>query len=379
MSNDGHMKKSPVRRLFSVLFVVLSIGSVGALPHANAETAVRATLTVAPAAGAPATSVSVTGQGFEARSKGWVSFGSLTTAKFRTDSRGTFSVSFNVPSTPPGPVKITAVTGRSSSSTSFLVSDLSSGPSLSPPPPGGYFALKPVRSWSSLPTDEAAAALVHRSAWEPRPENATANGNVPSGLALAPHGGVQPIWNDWLLPRVTGSFTGTTDEIIQWAAAKWGLPDDLLRAQAIAESYWYQGLLDGNGDPVPGSGFGDYTSDKSLCPPGYSIPCPLSFGILQVKYAAFHPGVFPHNRDSTAFNVDYVAAVLRGCYEGWETWLGDAGGESVSASNYTAGDIWGCVGRWYSGEWHSQAGDLYSNRVKDHMSTKPWLSPSFSG
>ena len=37
-------------------------------------------------------------------------------------------------------------------------------------------------------------------------------------------------WDSWLLPRVDGQFEGTTDEIFQWAACKWGLPDDLLRA-----------------------------------------------------------------------------------------------------------------------------------------------------
>ena len=40
--------------------------------------------------------------------------------------------------------------------------------------------------------------------------------------------------------RVTGHFTGTTDEIIQWAACKWGLSDNLLRAIAVRESGWYQ-------------------------------------------------------------------------------------------------------------------------------------------
>jgi soluble lytic murein transglycosylase-like protein len=35
---------------------------------------------------------------------------------------------------------------------------------------------------------------------------------------------------------VTGNFRGTTDEIIRWAAWKWGIDEDLLRAVAARES-----------------------------------------------------------------------------------------------------------------------------------------------
>ena len=35
-------------------------------------------------------------------------------------------------------------------------------------------------------------------------------------------------------------WVGTTDEIFQWAACKWGVPDDLLRAVAVRESTWHQ-------------------------------------------------------------------------------------------------------------------------------------------
>jgi len=39
---------------------------------------------------------------------------------------------------------------------------------------------------------------------------------------------------------VTGGFVGTTDEIIQWGAAKWGIPVDWVRAQYVKESWWNQ-------------------------------------------------------------------------------------------------------------------------------------------
>ena len=48
--------------------------------------------------------------------------------------------------------------------------------------------------------------------------------------------------------RVTGNFTGTTDEIIQWVACKWGVDEDAVRAQIIKESYWYQSNVGDNGE-----------------------------------------------------------------------------------------------------------------------------------
>jgi hypothetical protein len=246
--------------------------------------------------------------------------------------------------------------------------------STAPPRAGGYFSLKPVGSWRSLPSDAESAAQVRRSTWEPRPQNTKANRTIPVGLALGNHGGVAPVWNSWLLPRVTGRFVGTTDEIVQWAAVKWGLPDDLLRAQMVTESHWYQGLTDAAGRPVPHKGFGDFSNNPSQCAPGYQVPCPTSFGVLQIKRASFHPGTYPHSRDSTAFNVDYVAAVLRGCFEGWETWLR---GSAAAPTGYAAGDLNGCLGRWYAGAWRTAAANRYATTVQQHRAARPWLAAGF--
>ncbi len=41
-----------------------------------------------------------------------------------------------------------------------------------------------------------------------------------------------------LTAHVTGGFSGTTDEILQWAAHKWGIPEDVIRAAAVTESNW---------------------------------------------------------------------------------------------------------------------------------------------
>ena len=241
-----------------------------------------------------------------------------------------------------------------------------------PPPPDGYFRLLPVGSYASLPDDRQAAAEVHRSTWEPRPANAKYDRTIASHLRIqrekAAAKAVDPQWNKYILGRITGHFTGTTDEIFQWAAAKWGLPDNLLRTIAYMESDWRQ------------SNFGDYVRDTAKCPPGYNkLPCPVTFGIVGTKSTSW-PGVFPWNRDSTAAAVDVLGGWLRGCDEGWLWWLRDHGNQS--RASYRAGDIWGCVGAWYSGDWHDgplagPGGQSYLLRAQHWDQIRPWLRRRF--
>jgi hypothetical protein len=241
-----------------------------------------------------------------------------------------------------------------------------------PPPPDGYFKLLPVGSYASLPGDTAAAAQVRRSTWEPRAVNATYNHTVPSHLRLraqkvSDHA-YDPRWNAYVLHRITGHFTGTTDQIFQWAAVKWGLPDNLLRTIAYMESDWDQ------------RNHGDYVRDRAGCPPGYRhLPCPVTFGIVGTKSTSW-AGIFPWNRDSTAAAVDVLGGWLRGCYEGWVWWLRQHGNRSRGV--YHAGDLWGCVGAWYSGNWHDgpatgHGGESYSLRTRYWFKERPWLRPHF--
>ena len=230
-----------------------------------------------------------------------------------------------------------------------------------PPPAGGYFTLIPKGGFDGLPSDTAAAARVRRSPWEPRPQNATANTTVPATSRPVPgYGGMEH--GAALFGRVTGAFTGTTDETIQWAAVKWGLPDDVMRAQAVTESNWYQNhKIDGV--PVRDHGYGDYGQcGGSPGGSGYGSGGPASFGLMQIKYC-MNPNTWKYSETSTAFNLDYYGAILRGCIEGWETWLGHG---------YTAGDLWGCVGRWYSGDWYGAGAVHYIATVRRHLSAAPW-------
>jgi hypothetical protein len=279
--------------------------------------------------------------------------------------------------------------------------------SSSPPPPGGYFALVPAGRWRTLPSYDTCEGLVHYSTWEPRPDNYKRNYAIPDAAAVhralsarprAVRGAYDVRWDSWLVPRIDGQFSGTTDEIFQWAACKWGLPDDLLRAIAVRTSTWYQYETYPTGRCVTHFGCGDVFPTASpasrvfcraLARYGYDYQrdfghgmCPKTFSIVGVKswqdprQAAWpdnQNGTFPFNRDSTAFAVDYLAAQLRGCYEGWQLWLG-----RTSARQYGAGDLWGCVGTWYSGEWHSRAADGYISRVRATMQLWPWLDPGWA-
>ncbi|HZC07688.1 MAG TPA: hypothetical protein VE338_18775, partial [Ktedonobacterales bacterium] len=91
---------------------------------------------------------------------------------------------------------------------------------------------------ATLPSEAFCAAHVQRSSWEPRPDNHTANNTVPTSAQIA---ALSP-WDDsigqdpradQLRHQITGNFTGTTDEILQWVACKWGVPVNIVRAEAV--------------------------------------------------------------------------------------------------------------------------------------------------
>lgn len=281
------------------------------------------------------------------------------------------------------------------------------GPSGSPagPDPDGYFTTKPAGSWARLPSDEVCARRVHRSAWEPRPSNVGPNHTRPQpadvrrSLSSRPRGDGRTYdsrFNTWLLARVSGQHTGTTDENIQWAACKWGISDNLLRAMAAAESTWFQGARHADGSCVQKRGCGDMVkrpsaASRQFCDEldryghdyagdyGEGI-CPKTFSIIGVmawqdpdwgQMSNNQNGTFPFSRDSTAFALDYAAAHLRGCMEGWITWLSNRDG-------FSRGDVWGCVGVWYGGDWKIPAARQYTARVKTLMDERFWLQSGFA-
>jgi hypothetical protein len=230
-----------------------------------------------------------------------------------------------------------------------------------------YFVTLPPGS--QLPDEAVCAELV-----KPRPENKAGNliyNLTVGGQGIAPDfftpGSGDPRANTEIGIRVTGNFTGTTDEILQWAACKWGVDEDLVRAQAAIESWWRQETK------------GDWTTDPTRCPPDHGLgvdgipgQCPESWGILQNRYP-YEQSAWPGIALSTAFNADLTYAIWRACFEGYEWWLNHVEQGAV----YASGDTWGCVGRWFSGRWHTDAAELYIDRVQDYLDQRIWETPYF--
>ncbi len=206
-------------------------------------------------------------------------------------------------------------------------------------PAGGNFPL--LAPDSPLPSGEECAARVQRDAWEPRPENARANSTRPQGSA--PYG-----MGTWFTAaadgaayrgRVDGDFTGTTDEIIQWASCKWGFPTDLNRAQAVTETTWRQSFIGDAGQ---------------------------SFGLYQMKRTVW--GGHPNSEVSTAFVADWAMGLRRACYDGamWYPQL--------------RGNLDACVGVHFSGDPAEATWRAYVDEVRRYERDKPWLSwPSPAG
>jgi autotransporter family porin len=218
------------------------------------------------------------------------------------------------------------------------------------PAAGGYFQMLPPGS--ALPSEADCAARVRRSSWEPRADNYTANHTSVTNT-LSNFSQFTGAWNGQYRSRVTGNFKGTTDEIIQWAACKWGWSDELVRAEAVIESTWRQSTVGDGG---------------------------TSYGLMQVRYL-YHPNVngtkckdcagssWPNSANSTAFNVDLFLAEMRGCYDGLEPYLGN-----------TRGDEWGCIGSWFSGAWRTSSSLSYISKIQASLNSKAWLSwPDQSG
>lgn len=208
---------------------------------------------------------------------------------------------------------------------------------------------------SALPTGDQCAAAVRRNGFEPRPDNYTANHTVPTDLSAMAGA----------FTRVDGNFTGTTDEILQWGACKWGFDEDLVRAIAATESWWRQAAT------------GDFTYNTSLCPSGATYAsggCYETYSIVQIK-ANDSLGSFPNSEQSTAFAVDYKFAYQRACFEGNVSYLSERSSDYPSSNSTDM--LWGCVDQWFTGTWWNGSDDGYISEVKGHMANKPWLNPGF--
>ena len=196
--------------------------------------------------------------------------------------------------------------------------------------------------------------------WESRAGNWRENARMPEDWELRKFFQDNNNWSscgEALKANITGHFTGTTDEIIQWAAHKWGIDVDIVRAVAVKESYWNQSQV------------GDFDSASGEY---------MSYGLTQVRRnqegetAPNWNGTFPLSKDSTAFNLDYWGFTVRQYFEGCSTWLNDVGGNP-----YYAGDIWGSVGAWFAGRWWNDGAQSYIAAVQENLARKVWAQTGF--
>ena len=168
---------------------------------------------------------------------------------------------------------------------------------------------------------------------EIRPENAEANwtpGRPTDPSKFNMYESFRPYYD-----QINGDYVGTTEQILAWAAKKWGFDQvgypELAKAMAVAETWWRQPHIGANGE----------------------------LGILQV-----HPKYWPDAepaRWSTAYAADYAMAVVRHYYDG-NSWLGDN----------TKGDIRNSVAAWECG-CGSNGGASYTTAVFAYYDSRPWL------
>lgn len=237
-------------------------------------------------------------------------------------------------------------------------------------------------------SDAAAAALVTHEP-ETRSKNATAysiNGTnypapnyyVPANSELTDfHTAAQWYPYGQYVDGQDGLTRPSTDDLIQWGAHKWGIPEDWLRAQYVAESHWNQYAA------------GDRTTETAADYPLYPIQSRVSgsttdvyesLGITQLKWRpADHPGGSsatgsePVRWKSTAFNIDYQASIVRFFYDNPQQLRSSWGDAS-----YVPCQQWNSLGGWVgSNPWGNSTQENYINAVQTELNNQSWATSGF--
>jgi hypothetical protein len=241
-----------------------------------------------------------------------------------------------------------------------------------PAPASGCPVARPQTSWraprSHPLTDAQAAACVARSG-ENRPQNVSQNAKAPTATELdAFHAardsfGRTPAEYNENFASVTGAAAlyglRSTDDMIEWAAYKWGIPEDFVRGQMVMESGWSMLQTGDRRDwAMPVAHFYPELAvidDDSVWE---------SLGIAQIRWrhtVPWNPGVEPLRWQSTGFALDYSQALIRYYYDGRCDWCGDG---------YLAGDPDGAYRTYVSGSWSE--GQWYADGVRSNAASKPW-------
>jgi len=212
---------------------------------------------------------------------------------------------------------------------------------------------------------------------EQRPENVEANEYVPTAaelqafhIAVNPYGQTADQANplNEYVDGLDGMSSPSTDDLIQWAAHKWGIPEDWLRAQYVQESWWYQSAL-GDRASVANTWYGLYPPLAQILGTSEVYE---SMGIAQVRWRPDNSlgiGTEPLRWKSTAFNVDFQAATVRFYYDGYCNWC---------TSGYSSGQQWDSIGAWFEPyPWNNSGQQSYIDSVQNILSERTWEQAGF--
>jgi hypothetical protein len=247
---------------------------------------------------------------------------------------------------------------------------------------------------SALADDQHCADLIPQTV-ENAPWNAPFNQTMATAVQLSSY-----VSNGYTLgykddytqyKRVDGQYTGSTDMIMRWAACKYGIDEDVVRAQAWVESGWIQGGAGDQRNSVSECVQGTFSAlwNTSIIEPDGSLVyvpggCFQSWSAWQTK-AYYDWTTWPEIMESTAFASDFRYADQRACMTGAYTSYYSS---SAQQPNTYAGDIdnylnhpsadktdrvlWGCIGMHYSGSWYDSAAQGYIGSVQSAVAARPW-------
>jgi hypothetical protein len=164
----------------------------------------------------------------------------------------------------------------------------------------------------------------------------------------------------------------STDDLIQWAAHKWGIPEDWLRAQYVVESYW-NGFELGDEVAVSPAWYRRYPVQARV-PGGHEVY--ESMGLAEVKWIADNSvgaGTEPLRWESTAFDIDYEAAMVRLYFDN-----PDGARSSWPDRTYAPCQTWNSIGGWFEPyPWRNGGQETYIAKVKRVLGERVWLGHDF--
>jgi hypothetical protein len=171
-----------------------------------------------------------------------------------------------------------------------------------------------------------------------------------------------------------GLINPSTDDLIQWGAHKWGIPEDWLRAQYVNESSWSQFAMGDLTTETNTGWFPQFPIQSQV--PGSGNQVYESLGISQLKWRpnnSVGSGTEPIRWKSTAFNIDFELAQVRFYYDN-PMGLRDTWGDT----SYVPCQQWNSLAGWYQPyPWNSDGQLNYITRIQQLLQSRSWETSSF--